>query len=92
MRERGLDQIAASESMKVARAYGTRPEIYRRLSWIALFELSPNMSPVVRRRLEAQILAQRVRHSPQIHKARWQARARRPKRPIQQPAPQKMAA
>jgi hypothetical protein len=82
-----VDSITASESMKVARAYGTRPEIYRRLSWIALFELaSPKMSPSVRKALEARILAGETITAPQIRKTRGRLPPGSPKRPIQQPA------
>lgn len=83
----GVDQITASEAMKVARAYGTRPEIYRRLSWIALFELSsPKMSPAVRQTIEAQILAGQSVTAPQIRRARGRLRPGSPKRPTDQPA------
>src|ERR1019366_8301019 len=62
-----VDSIAASESMKVARAYGARPEIYRRLSWIALFELSsPKMAQSARQAIEAKILAGQAVTAPQI--------------------------
>ena len=44
----------AGEVMKVARAYRTRPEIFTRLSWIALLTLAwPSMPPAVRQGLEA---------------------------------------
>jgi hypothetical protein len=67
----GVDPITASEAMKVARVYGTRPEIYRRLSWIALFELSsPKMAQSVRKALEAKIIAGQSVTAPQIRKAR----------------------
>jgi hypothetical protein len=67
----GVDQITASEAMKVARVYGTRPEIYGRLSWIALFELSsPKMAQSVRKALEAKILAGETVTASQIRKAR----------------------
>jgi hypothetical protein len=71
----GIDPINATESMKVARAYGTRPEIYRRLSWIALFELSsPKMSPSVRKAFEADILAGKTVTAKMIRKARGRLR------------------
>src|ERR1035437_3684291 len=77
----GVDQITASESMKVARAYGARPEIYRRLSWIALFELSsPKMSPAVRQRLEGRILAGESVTAPQIRQARGRLKGGSPRR------------
>jgi hypothetical protein len=77
----GVDQITASESMKVARAYGARPEIYRRLSWIALFELSsPKMAPSVRQALEAKILAGQPVTALQIRRARGRLKGGSPKR------------
>ena len=83
----GVDQITASEAMKVARAYGTRPEIYRRLSWIALFELSsPKMSPSVRQALEAEVVAGESVTAPQIRKARGRLRGGSLKRKADQPA------
>ena len=67
----GVDTITASEAMRVARLYGKRPEIYRRLSWIALFELaSPKMSPEVRQTFEAKILAGKSVTASAIRKAR----------------------
>jgi hypothetical protein len=88
MRFPGVDQITASEAMKVARTYGTRPEIYRRLSWIALFELSsPKMAPSVRQALEAKILAGQSITALQIRRARGRLRGGRPKRRLNnQPA------
>jgi hypothetical protein len=63
--------IAMLEAMKVARVYGARPEIYRRLSWNALFELSsPKMAQSVRKALEAKIIAGESVTAPQIRKAR----------------------
>jgi hypothetical protein len=67
----GFDQVTAIEAMKVARVYGTRPEIYRLSSWNALFELSsPKMSRSVRAALEAKIIAGESVTAPQIRKAR----------------------
>jgi hypothetical protein len=54
-----------------ARAFGTRPEIYRAASWITLVELaSPKMSATVRQAMEAKILAGRSVTAPQIRRAR----------------------
>jgi hypothetical protein len=84
----GVDQITASGSMKVARAYGARPEIYRRLSWIALFELSsPKMSPSVRQAIEAEILAGKSVSATEIRRVRGRLKPGSPKRhPSDQPA------
>jgi hypothetical protein len=83
----GVDPITASDAMKVARVYGTRPEIYRRLSWIALFELSsPKMAQSVRRALEAKILAGESVTGPQIRKARGRLKGGCLKRKPAQPA------
>ena len=44
--------------MKVARAYGTRPEIFIRVSWDCLIRLSsPSMSTTARLDIEARIIA-----------------------------------
>jgi hypothetical protein len=44
-----IDGQHACETMKVARAYGTRPEIFTLLSWNALVMLaSPTIPPAVR--------------------------------------------
>ena len=83
----GVDQVTASEAMKVARVYGTRPEIYRRLSWIALFELSsPKMSQSVRAALEAKVMAGESVTGPQIRKARGRLKGGCLKRKPDQPA------
>jgi hypothetical protein len=69
--------------MKVARAYGTRPEIYQRMSWEGLLQLSsPTMPPAVRQDLEARILAGEAVSGPQIRRARGGpvTRTGRPKR------------
>jgi hypothetical protein len=76
----GVDQITASEAMRVARAHGTRPEIYRRLSWIALFELSsPKMAQSVRQAIEAKILAGQSVSASEIRRARGPLKTGRPK-------------
>jgi hypothetical protein len=80
----GVDTITASEAMRVARLYGKRPEIYRRLSWIALFELSsPKMAQSVRRALEAKILAGQSVTASQIRKARGRLKGGCMKRKIE---------
>jgi hypothetical protein len=88
----GVDQVTASEAMKVARAYGTWPEIYRRLSWIALFELSsPKMAQSVRQALEAKVIAGESVTAAQIRKARGRLKGGCLKRQPDQAAP-RMAA
>jgi hypothetical protein len=53
-----VDPLAAAEAIRVARLYGQRPEIYRRLSWQALVELSSvSLSPQARAQFEAKIIA-----------------------------------
>lgn len=48
----------ASELMRIWRGYGTRPEIFERVSWAALRELSsPSMPAGLRMELEAKIVA-----------------------------------
>jgi hypothetical protein len=74
--------------LRVARVYGQRPDIYRRLSWQALVELSsPDLSADARTEIEAKIIAgDRFSHS--------QIRARRPLRsgPLKKEPAQRMAA
>ena len=66
-----IDAQHACEVMKVARAYGTRPEIFTRLSWNALVLLSSQAMPAsVRQNLEARILAGESIGGPDIHRAR----------------------
>jgi hypothetical protein len=53
-----IEAMHAVECARVARAYGDRPDIYRRLSWNALVLLSsPTLPSPARQRLEARILA-----------------------------------
>lgn len=66
-----VDVMHAVECVRVARAYGERPEIYRRLFWQGLVELSsPTMPAPVRRVLEVRILAGERIGAPQIRRAR----------------------
>jgi hypothetical protein len=61
LRARGLDTKHASDvsaTMRVASVNSDRPEIFKRLSWNALFELSsPKMSKSVRTALEVKVIA-----------------------------------
>jgi hypothetical protein len=66
-----VDTMTGVRAMMVARVYGDRPEIYRRLSWKAIRDLaSPSMPPSLRRNLEARILAGERIGGPQIRAAR----------------------
>ena len=87
-RKLGVESVTAQEALRVARVHGQRPEIYRRLSWQALVELSsPHLSAEVRTEIEAKIIAgDRFSHT--------QIRARRPLRrgPPNNERSQRMAA
>jgi hypothetical protein len=62
-----IDAQHSCEVMKVARAFGTRPEIYQRMSWEGLLQLaSPTMPAPVRQDLERRILAGERIGAPQI--------------------------
>jgi hypothetical protein len=88
-----VDQIHASQAMRVARLYATRPDIYRAVSWRTLVELaSPKMSRAVRQAFEAKALAGEPVSAPQIRRARGPLRGGSPRRrPADQPTP-RMAA
>lgn len=61
----------ASETMKVARLYGARPEIYTRLSWSALVTLaSPTLPAAAREVLERRIIAGERIGAPEIRAVR----------------------
>jgi hypothetical protein len=82
-----VDAQHSCEVMKVARAFGTRPEIYRRLSWEGLLQLSsPTMPAPVRQRLEARILAGEKIVASDIVRARGTLKTGRPRRPADQSA------
>jgi len=67
----GVDQNLASDCIRVARLYASRPQIWRALSWISLIELSsPKMAPSVRQAIEAKILAGESVTAPKIRRAR----------------------
>jgi hypothetical protein len=87
-----VDGQTAGELMKVARVFGARPEIYRRLSWEALLQLSsPAIPASARAELERRIMAGERIGAPQIRQARRKQQTGRPRRPVNQPA-QRMAA
>jgi hypothetical protein len=81
-----VDPITASESMRVARVYAARPEIYRAAAWAVLIELaSPKMSATVRQAMEAKILAGETVTAKQIRKARGRLKGGSLKRQHDQP-------
>jgi hypothetical protein len=66
-----IDGKHCAELMRVARAYGGRPEIFTKVSWHALLMLaSPSMPAGVREGLEARIIAGGPIGAPQIRAAR----------------------
>jgi hypothetical protein len=76
-----IDAATAVDCARVAKAFATRPEIYRAVSWITLIELaSPKMSPAVRQALEAKILAGQSVTAREIRKARGPLKGGSPKR------------
>jgi hypothetical protein len=82
-----VDSITAARTMRVARLYAGRPEIWRAASWRTLIELaSPKMAPSMRQALEAKILAGETITAPHIRKTRGRFKGGSPKRPINQPA------
>jgi hypothetical protein len=76
-----VDPVLASETTRVARIYGSRPDIFRRASWRALVELSsPSLSTTTRQRFEAAIRAGKDIKGPQIARARGPLPSGRPRR------------
>jgi hypothetical protein len=66
--------------MKVARVYGERPEIWQKLSWQALVQLSsPSLPAKHREQFERRIIAGEVVKGPEIARARCKRRIGRPK-------------
>jgi hypothetical protein len=54
----------------VAKAFGTKPEVYRRLSWKALHDpSSPSLLPAVRQDLEARVISGELITGPDIRRA-----------------------
>jgi hypothetical protein len=75
-----VDPQLAMEAARVARAYCQRPDIYRRLGWPALVELSsPSLTAGKRKQLEARILAGEKVTRKEIAAARGQLPNGRPK-------------
>jgi hypothetical protein len=80
-----VDTKAAFEAMRIARIYGQRPEIYSRLSWQALIQLtSPSLPAGARRQLEMRIIAGESISGPAIVRFRGGKfkRIGRPKRQV----------
>jgi hypothetical protein len=79
-RQFDMDQKSASEAMRVARAYGGRPEITSHLSWEALLQISsPALSPTTRQRFETRILAGENIKGVTIKRARGRLPSGRPR-------------
>lgn len=76
-----VDGQQACELMKVARAYGTMPEVFARLSWNALLHLaSPALPAAAREALEGRIVAGERIGAPEIRAARGALRTGGPRR------------
>jgi hypothetical protein len=74
-----LEPRESCRAMLIARIYAGRPEVYTRLSWIALVELSgPSTTEDVRKGLEARIIAGEAIGAPEIRKARGALKTGRP--------------
>ena len=70
-RQFDIDGQHAGEVMKVASAYGARPEIFTRLSWNALLHLaSPTLPATARDALEHRIIVGERIGAPEIRAAR----------------------
>jgi hypothetical protein len=87
-----VDSREATYLMKAARAYGTRPDIYRRLSWRALLALSsPTLPADVRASFEQRIRSGEKVAAHEIRRAAGVRKSGRPKRTEDQPT-RRMAA
>ena len=87
-----VDHITVSRTIRVARLYAGRPEVWRAASWRTLIELaSPKMAPSMRQALEARILAGETITAPHIRKTRGRFKGGSPRRSAGQPAPQMAA-
>jgi hypothetical protein len=82
-----VDGQEASELMRAARAYGSRPDIYRRLSWAALLALSSQAMPgEVRNTLEERIRSGERVAAHEIRAARGARKTGRPKQSLRMAA------
>lgn len=71
-----IDTQRAGHLMAVVRAFGTKPEVYRRLSWKALCDMSSPSFPVAARdALERRIIAGERIRAPEIRAARGALKA-----------------
>ena len=87
-----VDEKLACQALQVAKTYGGRPEIFSRLSWIALVALaSPALSAAAREALERRIIAGECIGVPAIRAARGALKGGRSRRQASRPA-QRMAA
>jgi hypothetical protein len=83
-----IDPVVAMEAARVAKLYGDKPDIYRRISWRALTDLcSPSLLAEQRERFEARILAGEDVKAAEIGLARARLPGR-PRRQAVQPARQ----
>jgi hypothetical protein len=75
-----VDTLTACELMRVARVYGERPEIWQRLSWQALVQLSaPSLPAKHREQFERRTIAGEGIKGSEIARARCKRRIGRPK-------------
>ena len=82
-----VDQRQTSQTMRVARLYAGRPEVWRAASWRTLIELaSPKISESVRQAFEAKLLAGETVSAPEIRRARGPLKPGSPRRPAEQRA------
>ena len=82
-----VDQRQTSQTMRVARLYAVRPEVWRAASWRTLIELaSPKISESVRQAFEAKLLAGETVSAPEIRRARGPLKPGSPRRSAEQPA------
>lgn len=79
-----VDEKTAMQAASVARLYGQRAEIFRRLSWRALVELSsPSLPESARRRFEERIIAGENVKGNEIARARGPQPNGRPRQKVQ---------
>jgi hypothetical protein len=76
----------ASDMMRVARHYASKPEVFRRLSWAALKTLSEAMPEATRLAIEKRIIAGEKISIPKIKAARGWRKTGRPKQALRMAA------
>jgi hypothetical protein len=85
-RQFDIDAQHACDVMRVARAYGTKREIFTRLSWNALLTLASSSMPrAIAEELETRIIAGEAIGASQIRAARGPLPSGRPRRLADQP-------